>query len=518
MGHVHSNPTFLPNRIILAIDHPVLDARTLADAVAGSTVLAAIGIEGIRRPDEADIISMPLASGTDRIRSLVPAKLPEHSDIGAMIAKVFRSTDRGRPKLIDAANDLKLVAVSPSWLIPAAYHGISHGGPGGEPVRPNPAEPAAGAWEFAFDSNPDVETGELKREGAINAHVVILDTYRSLDELQAANTNYIMASKEQKLLNRLLQSGRLVDLCPAQPSDLTLLGDVAAGDFRYAMPDHGIFAAGIIHSIAPGAQLHLVEVLNTFGVGSLESVARGMLYAAELRKTLGGRRLFVNCSLMLSAPPTGHGADEYPHEFNDPNVFAYMNQTLGDIVTQLTSGDNPVSIIAAAGNDAKGGQARPDTRYPAAFDGVISVGALPHQNTANATTHWLPASYSNRSDMPGKEGYLTLGGEPAPKRGVLGIYLQGTYPGDLQDDAALESLPEETDGHRHDVVNETGWALWAGTSFATPIITGLLARAQQPLTISGAVRNTDIDKLDALAGETHGMQPATENVIFAKQG
>jgi len=31
------------------------------------------------------------------------------------------------------------------------------------------------------------------------------------------------------------------------------------------MADHGLFVAGIIHSIAPQASLHLIRVLNDFG-------------------------------------------------------------------------------------------------------------------------------------------------------------------------------------------------------------------------------------------------------------
>ena len=49
---------------------------------------------------------------------------------------------------------------------------------------------------------------------------------------------------------------------------------------------------------------------------------------------------------------------------------------------------------------------------------------------------------------------MTLGGEPGEEQGVLGLYL-GEFPGGEP--------------------NCTRWAWWAGTSFATPILTGAIA-------------------------------------------
>ncbi len=65
--------------------------------------------------------------------------------------------------------------------------------------------------------------------------------------------------------------------------DQTTSGYGVAGH-EYWMYDHGLFVAGIIHTIAREAQLHLIEVLNWFGVGTLETIARGLEFARVSRK------------------------------------------------------------------------------------------------------------------------------------------------------------------------------------------------------------------------------------------
>jgi subtilisin family serine protease len=66
---------------------------------------------------------------------------------------------------------------------------------------------------------------------------------------------------------------------------------------------------------------------------------------------------------------------------------------------------------------------------------------------------------------------MALGGEPGERNGILGIYL-GEYP----PEPSL-SDPEGV-GQGWDHVGQrsiNGWAWWAGTSFATPVLTGVIA-------------------------------------------
>jgi hypothetical protein len=107
-------------------------------------------------------------------------------------------------------------------------------------------------------------------------------------------------------------------------------------------------------------------------------------------------------------------------------------------------------VIAAAGNESKKG-ARLRALYPAALDRVFGVGARARDGS--------PASYSNLADQPASVGITTLGGEPGARRGILGVYL-GSFPED--------NPPPPSE-------NKYGLAWWCGTSFATPIITGITA-------------------------------------------
>jgi len=131
--------------------------------------------------------------------------------------------------------------------------------------------------------------------------------------------------------------------------------------------------------------------------------------------------------------------------------------------------------IAAAGNDARVGDSkRPPARYPAALSSVKGVGATINEQLANGK--YQPTVYSNFSESPNKKGVVirgivTFGGEEGEGKGVLGLYL-GEFP-----DCSC---------------NESKWAWWCGTSFATPIVAGAVA------SILSRPRNNIIRTQDAI--------------------
>lgn len=389
--------------------------------------------------------------------------------------------------------------------MPATPHGIGTGGPGGKPTA---AAPTAGQWQFALPVNPAVELNEHAGSGV---HVLILDSFRNNGDLNSGRTKHT----NHPLLTGLLAPNRL-NLQPGRPADLQLPPHTGAGDLRYRMADHGLFAAGIVHSMVPEATLHLVEVLNSYGVGSFESVAKGLLHALAVRHKHGEARLIVNCSFMLSAPEPlpdkSHTHSDYATELDDPSIFTYMNKPFSDIIATLIR--QGIVIVAAAGNDAEPGAARPAVRYPAAFDGVISVGALPR---SGLLTNWVHATYSNASGRVGKEGYLTLGGEPGTDNGVLGIYLDN-FPEPLHADH--RQLPEHEDAHTYSSANANGWGWWAGTSFATPIVAGCMAALPAPAVPanSAAMVHALEAALKQLTRLTPGVAPILHNVLYVTQG
>ena len=99
-------------------------------------------------------------------------------------------------------------------------------------------------------------------------------------------------------------------------------------------------------------------------------------------------------------------------------------------------------VVASAGND---GTCRP--ALPASLPGVISVGAI---------GPYGPAPFSN---------YGPWVRACAPGVDLCSTFFNG-YEG---------SLPPNPDGTDPD--NYAGWALWSGTSFSAPVVTGALVRA-----------------------------------------
>src|SRR5262249_55911569 len=112
--------------------------------------------------------------------------------------------------------------------------------------------------------------------------------------------------------------------------------------------------------------------------------------------------------------------------------------------------------VAAAGNDSltqvEARRPRMEPRLPARFDTVLGV-------AATTSDPRRPAPYSNLGDERELGDHVaTFGGSVSdglePEDGVIGIY-SGEFP-----------LRRP---------NETGWAYWSGTSFATAIVSGIAA-------------------------------------------
>ena len=145
--------------------------------------------------------------------------------------------------------------------------------------------------------------------------------------------------------------------------------------------------------------------------------------------------------------------------------------------------------VGAAGNYAVDGF-RPEAEFPAALGSVIGVSSVTRKNQ--------PASYSNLADAPVTQGVATFGGErgldgePIKADSVLGVYTAPTYP----------------DGN---TPNESGWALWSGTSFAAPVVTGVLA----------LLRSSGVSSADAYESLLKNAKRVThegEDILEAVQG
>jgi hypothetical protein len=179
---------------------------------------------------------------------------------------------------------------------------------------------------------------------------------------------------------------------------------------------HGTFVAGVTRCLAPQADVIVSNVFNSAG-SALESD-----FIADLNTGLAeGVDLF---NLAVTTPT---------RKRKPMLAFAAWLETLRDY--------KGVTCVVAAGNS---GSRQPS--WPAAFSGVISVGAL-------------GADWRSRASFSNHGGWVDV---YAPGRDLVNAYATGTY--------ICHDVPYR--GQRRDFY---GMARWSGTSFATPVVTGLIA-------------------------------------------
>jgi hypothetical protein len=201
-------------------------------------------------------------------------------------------------------------------------------------------------------------------------------------------------------------------------------GDIDQLDVLPAGPDgwldyqagHGSFVAGVIRRVAPHAKLRMYRACDSDGFGTDHEIA-----AAILRAHGDGARI-INLSLGVRT------VDDQP----PPAMEEAVRTVLG--------ASNPPVIVAAAGNF--GGTA---PVYPAALDDVVAVAGL--------TAFMAPADWSSS----GRHVSFSTVGE-----GIRSTYVTGV------ESPVFDPQPDE--------FGTDPWAIWSGTSFAAPQITGAVAR------------------------------------------
>jgi hypothetical protein len=452
---------------VYATHAPGLSPERIAALVAASGLFPGLGgyrqgePGGERSQDEP----VPLPVSPDRVVtfddgerafSLVFADVPKlKEDEAALVGYIGRLNERIGG--LSPGAELQVQQTAPNWYAGGAPVNNGTGGPGGKPTAPDPSsiivrDPTGiGFWRPRLPRIVEERLGDYASRGA-GIDVYILDTAPDPIDLERALKRW---GGRHPLLDRLLPAGpgRTLEIDYAGHAHLLDLANVVLPDHDYVMSDHGLFIAGIIHALAPAARLHLVEVLNPYGVGTLESIARGFVAAA--RAAQAGQKVLVNASLFLDvARPDERSLKALARR--DPFWASFPREELDTTVAPLREicrflQGQRAQVVAAAGNDGAGGF-HPAARVPAAFPEVLGVGALDHTEAA--------ADYSNLADDPVTDGLAVFGGDKRadgfsdPVHGMLGVYI-GSFP-----DGAPNTL---------------GWARWAGTSFATPLVTGALA-------------------------------------------
>ena len=477
--------------------------------------------------------------------SLIPAEVRDEDNPygyvdNSTLAELIVKLDHARKDERLLQEGITLEVVSPNWLSSA---GSEFGGGGGPGAQPDPYTDAIATapYEFTLPEAINPLCPEQKNRGE-GVKVAILDTAPCLHDLADAYERYRKVNPQNTkdrhlLIEELLRPNGPLHVYPASYEELLRMRSVHLRDHNYEMTDHGLFVAGIIHSIAPAAEIHLYEVLNPYGVGDLTSIAWGLWQVSE---SFAGQPLVVNCSWVLNIPLGEYSLDDlispnpdrvikkvtalpvigHRHTdldrtlvekmVTDPTWLGRMGALIEWICDLLFLGGS--RVIAAAGNDWKPREdkGRPQARYPAAFNSVLGIGALPKDKVSKDKTpisnaKRKTASYSNLSDQPGEVGVTTLGGESGEQQGVLGIYL-GKFP------SKESNMPGPKNG--------TDWAWWAGTSFATPVITGAIAAVLSDPDETTRPRTTEeaIAKMYAKRVIVNDQTDYKEDMLDATQG
>jgi hypothetical protein len=196
--------------------------------------------------------------------------------------------------------------------------------------------------------------------------------------------------------------------------------DVDHDDYADAESGHGTFISGLILQVVPAAEVYVVKVLDSLGVGDDSTVAAAMEQLPQdvdiVNLSLGGYTMDDAAPLAISCAL---------------NAMRKQRNV----------------VVAAAGN---AGKSRPF--WPAAFKQVVAAGAVDEKDG-----HWSKADFSNF-------GWWV-------DTAARGVNLQSTF-NKGKSKAATGPKPDPADPW----ITFDGWAAWDGTSFACPITAAMLAR------------------------------------------
>ncbi|MBV8719186.1 MAG: S8/S53 family peptidase [Chloroflexi bacterium] len=380
----------------------------------------------------------------------------------------------------EEATQWKIRAIAPNWLT-VAYQ-FACGCPAGLPL---PVESQRHRWRFHFRGPLLKAMDEPARAEVL---VAVLDTCPTQVAVDSAtlrfpgNTLLSEVHKDVPMDSpKLAPTGfaaHLEGCLPRLQWDMQN-GPVHTQPDQFAMADHGLFVAGVVHDVLAGrGRVHLIRILNDYGIGDLFAITHALAVLPSLLLQSESTRLVINLSLGIDLPIPARLLDRWLPQVagnvkalreRGPEVaelLDLLHANLRDVVDGLT--ERGILVVAATGNDALRLDVDPGDppppRFPARYDDVLGVAATRRDlHTAS--------DFSNRGELaaPAWPGDVsTFGGsvvaasapdQPAttdPVDNLVGIFSGPSLPGGAP--------------------NASGWVRWAGTSFSTPVVAGAAAR------------------------------------------
>jgi len=390
---------------------------------------------------------------------------------------------------------IQILAASPHMYCGATQNNatpdrVTQGCPAGPPI-PVPTEAncqsSPGLWPIELSHGDKIGTGK-------GVMVFILDSLPKREEISrsannAGENNKLLFEVDKKVTFNYQFDNQVDALDVSVQGEISVAKDIYGRHTNFRLPDHGLFIAGIVHSIASDASIECIRVLNDYCVGDTNVLHRALRYIHNRMSEINPdtnqpgdlykKPVVINMSLVIPTDDEAELLGVKTKRGGKKNII--RTDLLAAVQSLVGLG---AFFVASAGNEGDNpmnppGQI-PDALYPANFandkvKGIISVGAT---NSADKV-----ASYSN---FPGPLGISTYGGEipkaipsKPPKHpltpgtitkikdidALIGIYCSETYP----------SLSIDDNDKTYHAPDNHGWAYWYGTSFSTPIISAILA-------------------------------------------
>lgn len=377
------------------------------------------------------------------------------------------------------------------------------GGPGGWPLFPSLPDNASASYYFDFygASQGINDLRNINNRTGNGVKVVILDTCPSETQWTAAVSKWASSTTVDphpllKALNNHKANGkfhmyRVSDKYAMSASEFARAQN--SPPVNYDVVDHGIFIAGIVHTIAPNAEIHLVQVMTDQGVLLINPIEDAI--SDFIFEKMGEQQpIIINCSLNYELPL---------EELETNRISALKSDSETEMVALKYSGDTAgiqAFILAASGNeghfkDRPNGQKPPYPKFPAAFESVMGIAALKNDNERTGYSNWADDfDLQIESEFPGgsaptteRMGIATNGGNVSAvvytdpdgnlssygftdvMDHLLGLYISDTFTVKLASGVTLT------------LSNPHGWAYWSGTSFSTGIVTGVSALVAEDL-------------------------------------